>query len=71
MSSQLEGNLPNDKEDSYSDEKGRVEETREVQSLAADSYESPEEKALIRKIDMRILPIACLMYLFACNPAVF
>ncbi|THH00323.1 hypothetical protein EW145_g7104 [Phellinidium pouzarii] len=26
---------------------------------------SPEERRLVRKLDMRILPIACLMYLFA------
>ena len=26
-----------------------------------------EEKRLVRKLDKRILPIACLMYLFACK----
>lgn len=26
-----------------------------------------EEKRLLRKLDMRILPIACLMYIFACT----
>jgi hypothetical protein len=25
-----------------------------------------EERALVRKLDRRILPIACLLYLFAC-----
>lgn len=28
---------------------------------------SAEEKRLVRKLDMRILPITCLMYLFACE----
>jgi hypothetical protein len=26
-----------------------------------------EERYLVRKLDRRILPIACLMYLFACS----
>ena len=29
--------------------------------------DSEEERRLVRKIDRRILPIACLMYLFACQ----
>jgi hypothetical protein len=28
---------------------------------------SEEERRLVRKLDRRILPIACLMYLFACQ----
>ena len=28
---------------------------------------SPEEQRLVRKLDIRILPITCLMYLFACE----
>ena len=28
---------------------------------------SDEEKKLVRKLDWRILPITCLMYLFACE----
>jgi hypothetical protein len=28
---------------------------------------SEEEKDLVRKLDRRILPIACLLYLFACS----
>ena len=31
-----------------------------------DSEQSLEEKRLVRKLDQRILPIACLLYLFAC-----
>lgn len=29
--------------------------------------ESEEERRLVRKLDRRILPITCLMYLFACQ----
>ena len=29
--------------------------------------ESVEERRLVRKLDRRILPITCLMYLFACQ----
>ena len=28
-------------------------------------YASPEERTLVRKLDIRIMPIACLLYLFA------
>ncbi len=28
---------------------------------------SEDEKALVRKLDRRILPLACLLYLFACK----
>jgi len=30
-----------------------------------------EEKALLRKLDARILPITCLLYLFACLSTLF
>lgn len=29
--------------------------------------QSPEERKLVARLDMRILPITCLMYLFACE----
>ena len=35
--------------------------------LAQEEAVSPEERRLVRKLDRRILPIACLMYLFACQ----
>jgi hypothetical protein len=38
----------------------------DVQVQAEDSA-SVEERRLVRKLDGRILPIACLMYLFACQ----
>lgn len=31
--------------------------------------DSAEEKRLVRKLDRRILPITCLLYLFACSCA--
>lgn len=34
-----------------------------------DEVQSFEEKRLVRKLDNRILPIACLLYLFACEYA--
>lgn len=39
-------------------------------SSAAGSYAggvSPEERKLVRKLDSRIMPIACILYLFACE----
>ena len=68
MSSRPESDVVNDKTaDSYNDEKGRVEDTQDAQSIVVDVEDTPEEQALIRKLDRRILPIACLMYLFACQ----
>src|SRR5882762_3614976 len=32
---------------------------------------TPEERMLVRKLDTRILPITCLMYLFACQSRFF
>lgn len=32
-----------------------------------DPAREKEERALVRKLDNRILPIACLLYLFACE----
>lgn len=29
--------------------------------------DSPEERRLVRKLDGRIMPIACILYLFACK----
>ena len=39
----------------------------DVQVLQPEDPASVEERRLVRKIDRRILPIACLMYLFACQ----
>lgn len=36
----------------------------------SDEHRLAEEKRLVRKLDKRIMPIACLLYLFAClSPA--
>ncbi|TDL18778.1 MFS general substrate transporter [Rickenella mellea] len=50
----------------FSDEKtSDIEKVEDVKANAAAFVQSPEERALVRKLDRRILPIACLMYLFA------
>ena len=36
-------------------------------SQSEDALVSNDERALLRKLDGRILPITCLMYLFACT----
>lgn len=36
-------------------------------SQPIDAERALEEKRLVRKLDKRILPIACLLYLFACK----
>ncbi|THH23187.1 hypothetical protein EUX98_g7988 [Antrodiella citrinella] len=51
-------------DDKASDEK--KEQTFEESPASATQYEAtPEERRLVRKLDMRIMPIACVMYLFA------
>lgn len=49
------------------DEKSSVEHyDHDVTLVSATAFEaSPEEKKLVRKLDMRIMPIACILYLFA------
>ncbi|KAH8103124.1 MFS general substrate transporter [Cristinia sonorae] len=59
---------PNEK--TFTDEKSSVENgTEHVAALtphSATSFEgSVEERRLVRRLDMRIMPIACIMYLFA------
>ena len=45
-----------------------IEEKVEVErSAPSPSYTEDEERALVRKLDWRIMPIACIMYLFACE----
>ena len=69
MTSQLKNDTTNDTiRDSLSDEKARIEEILDVgPDLAIDCEDTEEEKALVRKIDGRILPVICLVYLFACE----
>ena len=44
-----------------------IEASINAESLRNDFGHSPaEERRLVRKLDARILPIACLLYLFAC-----
>ena len=44
----------------------KVEVAPDVGTTAV-SYTPEEERALVRKLDWRIMPIACIMYLFACK----
>jgi hypothetical protein len=48
----------------------KVDEAAYESVSAPSAQEEPvshEERLLVRKLDRRILPIACLMYLFACQ----
>ncbi|KAI0792392.1 MFS general substrate transporter [Abortiporus biennis] len=57
----------------YADEKTTVDQVetgsvKEELPAPATTYEgTPEEKALLRRLDMRIMPLACILYLFACK----
>ena len=46
---------------------GRNEAVDQDEANSMDIEYSPEEQRLVRKLDIRILPITCLMYLFACE----
>lgn len=48
------------------DEKGQDLSSNKESPVVPDSR-SVEEKRLVRKLDKRILPITCLLYLFACQ----
>ncbi len=44
----------------------------EGEMISATRYEgTPEERKLVRKLDGRIMPLACVLYLFACTPSYF
>lgn len=47
----------------------RKERTDDLEELkSATKYEgTPEERRLVRKLDGRIMPLACVLYLFACR----
>lgn len=52
------------------EKEGRIIELEEAapEAVAAAAGErSVEEKRLVRKLDVRIMPIACILYLFACG----
>ena len=48
-------------------ETGQNEAVDQVEANSMDIEYSLEELRLVRKLDIRILPITCLMYLFACE----
>ena len=53
----------------FYDAKDAEKATIERAGSAIESFAepSPEEKRLVRKLDTRILPVACILYLFACG----
>ena len=52
--------------DAKDTEKATVDE-RPGSAIESFAEPSPEEKRLVRKLDTRILPVACILYLFACG----
>ncbi len=52
-------------EEKNSDELKHIEARLESVELAND-VDDEDERRLVKKLDRRVLPIACLMYLFAC-----
>lgn len=55
-----------EKDAGYADEKGHEFQSETAPSdIQVQREKSPEEKKLVRKLDVRILPITCLLYLFA------
>jgi hypothetical protein len=57
-----------EKDVGYADEKGQESQSETAPSDKEVRLEkSPEERKLVRKLDVRILPITCLLYLFACR----
>lgn len=61
-----------DKTDYRDDDKLDVETAERRSPSQASQHSlhiSPEERRLVRKLDSLILPIACILYLFACEPA--
>jgi hypothetical protein len=55
------------------DEKERqsVDQDEDTYELAPSEADIFAEKALVKRLDLRILPIACLMYLAACAIPLF
>jgi hypothetical protein len=52
----------------HASEDGKLEDDRvESASFASFVIDPEEERRLVRKLDNRILPITCLLYLFACE----
>ena len=59
---------PQSEKSIHIEEKSRVSnELAGEETIGADAELTEEERILVRKFDKRILPLACLLYLFACN----
>lgn len=57
-----------EKHDAKFEEVGAFESPAIIQpAVRPEDPATVEERRLVRKLDRRILPIACLMYLFACQ----
>lgn len=57
-----------DEKTNYADEKTESTVEHHDAPVSATEFEAtPEERRLVRRLDMRIMPIACVMYLFACK----
>ena len=60
-------------ESRYEDEKSGIDEAQVYQASSSsppsnkDFVVTEEERRLVRRLDMRIMPIACILYLFACK----
>lgn len=48
-------------------EKADIEELEVLPTTRVSARSPDEERRLVRKIDLRIMPIACVLYLFACK----
>ena len=57
-----------EKDTGYADEKGQDFQSETATPEKQVDEKSLEETKLVRKLDNRILPITCLLYLFACKP---
>lgn len=51
----------------YSDEQGQDSQFDPESDKRVPLIHTPAEKKLVQKLDARILPITCILYLFACE----
>lgn len=56
-----------DDDQDFKDAEKATVEGRPVSVVESLPEPSPEERRLVRKLDKRILPVACILYLFACE----
>lgn len=56
-----------DNEDPYLDDSSCMDPDHTDSTIVESFEDTQEERDLVRKLDRRILPITCLLYLFACS----